>query len=390
MSLHLNAASCRHITAAQQAMLTPLKHGDIETWMLSVNDALRRVVGADHVIAFVTEPTGLAVFSNDTEVQALSPLQDAFAGYDEAGFALIKDPHIAKAHRTRRRGGTGAYHERQLGDPRAMKQTDLFQATFEPVGARYMIGLSTPLPHGEATICTAFERLDAAGFSTESLQKLQILAPAFEAGVQMWQRLASCRDLLDKADAPVAVFGPDGREVFRSRALRALLAADPEGRTIVREIRRLERMLRTFHEKPPHAKPHINGTALKGKAGGRSEMGKSTEAGQATREVRTRSSVYRICGSLLEPLRFGMEAVIVAVARRGVALPSRRRLQTSFGLTAREAEVALLLAEGLGNSALAEQLVISPHTARHHTQKVLDKLGIASRAAVAITMLRSF
>jgi DNA-binding CsgD family transcriptional regulator len=385
MSLHLNATARRHITAAQQAMLTPLAHEDLDTWMLSVNDALRAVVGADHVIAFATEPTSLAIFSNDTELQALSPLQDALSGYDEAGFAMLKDPHIAKAHRIRRRGGTGAYHERQLGDPRAMKQTDFFQATFEPAGARYMIGLSTPLPHGEVTICTAFERPDAEGFSTESLQKLQMLAPAFEAGVRMWQRLAGCRDLLDKVDAPVAVFGPDGHELFHSRALQALLAADPESNAVVCEMRRLERTLRTFHEKPLYE----NGTALNGKVAGQFEMGKFTELGQAAHEVRTKTSLYRIYGSLLQPLLCGVEAAIVTVERRGVALPSRRRLQTSFGLTPREADVTLLLAEGLGNNALAERLYISPHTARRHTEKVLDKLGIASRAAVAITILRS-
>jgi DNA-binding NarL/FixJ family response regulator len=52
-----------------------------------------------------------------------------------------------------------------------------------------------------------------------------------------------------------------------------------------------------------------------------------------------------------------------------------------YGLTSREAQVAILLIQGQGNSAIAEQLKISPHTARHHTQRVLAKLGVHSRAA---------
>jgi DNA-binding CsgD family transcriptional regulator len=59
------------------------------------------------------------------------------------------------------------------------------------------------------------------------------------------------------------------------------------------------------------------------------------------------------------------------------------RLQNEYGLTAREVEVARLLAQGLANSAVAQRLGISPHTARHHTQRVLVKLGVHSRAAAA-------
>jgi DNA-binding NarL/FixJ family response regulator len=53
----------------------------------------------------------------------------------------------------------------------------------------------------------------------------------------------------------------------------------------------------------------------------------------------------------------------------------------AYGLTRRELEVALLLAQGCSNVTVARRLNISPHTARHHTQRVLDKLGVHSRAA---------
>jgi DNA-binding CsgD family transcriptional regulator len=63
------------------------------------------------------------------------------------------------------------------------------------------------------------------------------------------------------------------------------------------------------------------------------------------------------------------------------AEPSRtERLRTRFGLTGRELEVAALLSDGRSNAAIAAALGISPHTARHHTQRVLGKLGVHSRA----------
>jgi DNA-binding NarL/FixJ family response regulator len=56
-------------------------------------------------------------------------------------------------------------------------------------------------------------------------------------------------------------------------------------------------------------------------------------------------------------------------------------LQDRYGLTRRELEVATLLAQGRTNTAIANTLHISTHTARHHTQRVLGKLGVHSRAA---------
>ncbi|HET7469590.1 MAG TPA: LuxR C-terminal-related transcriptional regulator [Gemmatimonadales bacterium] len=70
------------------------------------------------------------------------------------------------------------------------------------------------------------------------------------------------------------------------------------------------------------------------------------------------------------------------------AVPAALRLQDEDGMTPREVEVALLLATGLSNNALARQLGISPHTARHHTQRVLGKLGVHSRAEAGARLRR--
>jgi len=62
-------------------------------------------------------------------------------------------------------------------------------------------------------------------------------------------------------------------------------------------------------------------------------------------------------------------------------------LRTRFGLTARQVEIARLLAEGLSNAEIARKLVVSEHTARNHTYHVLTKLGTSKRARVG-TILR--
>ena len=55
-------------------------------------------------------------------------------------------------------------------------------------------------------------------------------------------------------------------------------------------------------------------------------------------------------------------------------------LAREYGLSQRELEVALLLADGRSNVEIAAAVKVSTHTARHHTQHVLGKLGVRSRS----------
>jgi DNA-binding CsgD family transcriptional regulator len=58
-------------------------------------------------------------------------------------------------------------------------------------------------------------------------------------------------------------------------------------------------------------------------------------------------------------------------------------------VTAREREVAALLAEGLTNGQLAERLFIAPKTAAAHVSNILAKLGLSSRAEIAAWAVRN-
>jgi DNA-binding NarL/FixJ family response regulator len=93
-----------------------------------------------------------------------------------------------------------------------------------------------------------------------------------------------------------------------------------------------------------------------------------------------------------------LAAALVAAARGLVALDGalapallRRRPHASGeaeGLTAREAEVLALLAEGLSNKAIAARLGIAERTAKFHVESILGKLGAETRSEAIVLAAR--
>jgi len=63
--------------------------------------------------------------------------------------------------------------------------------------------------------------------------------------------------------------------------------------------------------------------------------------------------------------------------------PSQATRANPAGLSARQLEVLLLLAEGLSNAEIADRLYVSPRTAEHHVSSVFAKLGVSTRKEAA-------
>lgn len=89
--------------------------------------------------------------------------------------------------------------------------------------------------------------------------------------------------------------------------------------------------------------------------------------------------------------RLGATAAASIVRARlrslGVARVPRGRHPTTRanpgGLTDRQCDVLVLLADGLTNSEIARRLVLSHRTVDHHVSAILTALGVASRREAA-------
>jgi HD-GYP domain-containing protein (c-di-GMP phosphodiesterase class II) len=78
------------------------------------------------------------------------------------------------------------------------------------------------------------------------------------------------------------------------------------------------------------------------------------------------------------------EAVLAAAGHPGLNQP-----RTHVDLTSRETEVLRLVARGLSSKQIADQLSISPKTARNHIEHIYSKTGATNRVAASLFAIRN-
>ena len=78
--------------------------------------------------------------------------------------------------------------------------------------------------------------------------------------------------------------------------------------------------------------------------------------------------------------------ILLTVRSESSSVLDAPSIATRFGLTTRQAQVAILLARGERNDTVAIALGISGSTARRHTEAVLARLSVKSRSEVAAVL----
>jgi DNA-binding CsgD family transcriptional regulator len=200
----------------------------------------------------------------------------------------------------------------------------------------------------------------------EGLLPVVSLRCALTAGLATLQRLRAWRTTLGRAfddvDTGMAILRSDGlHEVVRNARWEELVDEEPERRRLLDFIARQAGQVATDRCPPD--------------ADGELEL-----SGGSYRLVASHAAA----GTLLPEA-----AVLVLMDRVSPGLPTTRELRITFGLRGREPQVALLAAEGLSNADIAQRLRLSAHTVRHYLERVLDRLGLHSRKALALHLMSS-
>lgn len=187
------------IVTAQQAVLLGGRLDD-EARVKGVLTALRRLIGAQRGFAAYLLGSELRFIKDGVGPQIETYLASVFQGFDRDGNMLMSDAQLAEINKRRRQMGAGVHHENRLQNRKIIEETAYFRQAFAPAGMHHVIGLTAPLPVGEAVFAFGFAGADDPGFSEPRAEHLlRLLLPAFEAGFQSAFRQAVAKEELEAA-----------------------------------------------------------------------------------------------------------------------------------------------------------------------------------------------
>ena len=355
----LTARDLAALARAQRVVLSPLDHGTPEAWARAVAEALRDLFGAERAVVSAVGPGGPVLVASGVGDGALAEYEADFAADDEAGDIVLARPtpyyveeDFARDDRFGAHARTAVYNEwyRAHGLTRAV---GMFAVGTAPHAVELYARRRLEVA---ANVLLAGTPLSAGPGAGRARTLLALLQPALAASAEVWRRTAhaaaQAAALVDAVGAEAWLYDEAGRLVHESAAASGAAApglrasADALARAVVRA----------------------------GAAGRPAPAG--ADGGGAGRLV----------ASTLAATGPGGPAVLVAALRPAPADPDPDALRARFGLTRQEARVALLLARRRTNAEVADALCVSPKTARHHTERVLDKLGVERRTGVAAAL----
>lgn len=358
MSLTLSGADVRALRGSLVTLLSPLDYPTVAHWGGAVLDSLVRTLGADQAFLALPDEGGLRFES----VGAFA--EPAARAYQEYFWRL--DPGVTER---RKQLGLQVYHRDMVYDRGELPRNELFNDWCRPY--RMMDPLvmacedgAEPIP---ASLAFYHDSDTTRQFGDRGIGLLHLLLPAFQAGVQVGQRLAhyevNLARTLDRL--PDAMMLCDRRGVVHQTAsLDRMLAEDPDRVQVLAQMQRSARgvlsLLTLASEGSWEAPPPV-----------------------LCQEVVSGRARYRVRASLIGGSTGSTQLALVLLSHRRPRPIPDDLLHSRFKLTPREIVVARHLAKGISNSALVQRLRISPSTARRHTESVLIKLGLHSRAGIS-------
>lgn len=358
MGLSLSSADLERFEAATTTFLSPLDYADLAAWQSACVQSAAALVGADRGVHFLPLPDRLSFIGPSVDPQALDEYMAHWINFD-TGFI-----------QERRRKQLEVCHWSVLYDLPALKSTDIYNGFSKRFGLLDCICICNDANEGgplSPSIVLYHERETSRPFGDRALKLLRLLVPAFRGGTSAVLRLAESGSVLhagiDALPHPVLVCDFRGHVVHCNAALQAVVSSESRGRLLMEAMRRMaaDLIARSGRAaaRPPDLSPH------------------------AAVSFPGETQQYLLRASLLgEGTPHLGRSVVVTASAQALPVLTDEELRSRYTITAQECRVARCLADRMGNAEIAARLGISAHTARRHTEHVLAKLGVHSRANV--------
>lgn len=359
MTLCLSNVDLSRLQAASTTLLSPLAFESVEAWGAQAMDDVMALLGADKAYFALPTTDGmhLALSGDRTD--------DGMTAY--LAYYWQVDGVLA---RRRVEMGLEVYHRDMLYKPGELARDELHNdwciphALYDTLGMGFDDEPRKALP---SLLHVYHHRSSTRPFGDRGLALMTMLLPAFKAGVAAFRGLHAQRralgSMLDDLAAAISVFDVHGTLLHRTPALTTLLNEDDDDYQIEQALA---------------------GVAQQLLAGCAHTVRKSSGSEPACpmRSLATRSARYVIRGCIAPAALAGTPMVLVTVERIAQPRADIDRIAREHGLTARERAMSVLLAQGHSIPAVATTLGVSRHTARHHVEHIMSKLGVHSRAAM--------
>jgi DNA-binding CsgD family transcriptional regulator len=357
MGIHLSTRKIAQLQAASATLLSPFSYESGDEWRLAVSTAIEPIVDAHGSMFGLDIPHERMLVGVPEVIRPLGPYTPP-PDY-------IRDGYL-KAVRT---PGFRVVNWSDAYEPMVIKRTEFYNECVRPSGFLAPLMLTARVPGSAlgAAVYTFFENeTDAADHIEERRLTLQLLVPAFQAGVTAYVAARRQREKLiafgELSHVATILFDMRGRTVHESGGFEQLVAPDAEPSRIRAEAARLARNLSVI-------------------VSSRDPLG---YAGHPIKsQVTTRTGRYDLSAFSFED-NFGYATIVgVLVSDLSTGRMDSGRLVSEYHLTKRELQTAALLQRRMPAKEIAAVLGVSVNTARRHTEHVLSKLGVHSRHAAA-------
>lgn len=355
MPLILTSQDQVYLAAATTAFLSPLDYADTNSWRHAANRAVSRLLGADCAAFMLPDPSRSAPYIYSEEWS-----KEISTSYP------VKVAPVDKQYQFwRRQIAAGAWSRSQIFNS-AMYRSAYYNDYVVPARAFDAVGITIESDAAGSIGGVLYHHNTPRGrrFGRRGLALLHLMKGAFAAGVRTFQILASFRrsiaGSIDSIDRAVMLVNSEGALVHLNPTAVTLLNG-PNGVRLRAEIEATTK-------------------ALVGAPGALI----TTTA--PTRNIEIGGITYLVhvsfAGDELARLHTNGIVTIWTSAHPSRRAPDLALLADTLKLTRQEARVAALLCERRSNAEIARALSLSPHTARHHTERVLATLGVHSRRDV--------